>query len=76
MGCSPPGSPVHDIFHARLLERVAISTPGNLPDPGVGPIFLESPALTGGFFTTSTTWEAHLQVPLLIRVLSLFPSHL
>ena len=32
--------------------------PGDLPDPGVKPTFLESPASTGGFFTTSATWEA------------------
>ena len=29
--------------------------PGNLPDPGIKPISLMSPALAGGFFTTSTT---------------------
>ena len=32
--------------------------PGNLPYPGVEPLSLLSPALAGGFFTTSTTWEA------------------
>ena len=32
--------------------------PGNLPDPGTEPAFLMSTALAGGFFTTSTTWEA------------------
>ena len=31
---------------------------GNLPDPGTEPVSLASPALAGGFFTTSTTWEA------------------
>ena len=36
---------------------------GNLPDPGIKPLSLMSPALAGGFFTTSATWEAHL-VPL------------
>ena len=25
MDCSPPGSPIHGIFHARILEWVAIS---------------------------------------------------
>ena len=30
---------------------------GDLPDPGIEPSSLMSPALTGGFFTTSTTWE-------------------
>ena len=33
-------------------------TPGDLPDPGIEPASPASPALAGGFFTTSTTWEA------------------
>ena len=32
--------------------------PGHLPEPGVRPESLLSPALAGGFFTTSATWEA------------------
>ena len=32
--------------------------PGDLPDPGIEPLFLMSPALAGRFFTTSATWEA------------------
>ena len=32
--------------------------PGDLPNPGIEPMFLTSPALAGGFFTTTTTWEA------------------
>ena len=33
--------------------------PGDLPDPGIEPASLMSPALAGGFLTTSsTTWEA------------------
>ena len=32
--------------------------PGDLPDPGIKPSSLMSPELAGGFFTTSTTWEA------------------
>ena len=31
---------------------------GNLPHPGIEPATLMSPALAGGFLTTSTTWEA------------------
>ena len=30
---------------------------GNLPYPGMEPVSLVSPALAGGFFTTSATWE-------------------
>ena len=32
--------------------------PGDLPNPGIEPKALPSPALAGGFFTTSATWEA------------------
>ena len=37
MGCSPPGFCLHGIFPARILEWVAMSPPGNLPDPGIKP---------------------------------------
>ena len=33
--------------------------PGDLPDPGIKPVSLTSPALSDRFFTTSITWEAH-----------------
>ena len=32
--------------------------PGDLPDPGIGPASLTSPALAGMFFTTNATREA------------------
>ena len=32
---------------------------GDLPDPGIKPTSLTSPALAGRFFTTSAIWEAH-----------------
>ena len=34
-------------------------SPGDLPNPGIKPKSLKSPALAGVFFTISTTWEAH-----------------
>ena len=30
-------------------------SPGHLPNPGIKPVSLMSPALAGGFFTTSVT---------------------
>ena len=33
--------------------------PGDLPDPGIELKSPVSPALAGGFFTTSATWEAN-----------------
>ena len=40
-------------------SRLPFPTPGDLPNPGTQPASLPSPALTGGLFTTSATWEAH-----------------
>ena len=34
---------------------------GDLPNPGIKLTCLKSPALTGGFFTTSATWEVPLK---------------
>jgi len=38
MDCSPPGSSVHGIFQARMLEWVATSFSRDLPDPGIEPV--------------------------------------
>jgi len=37
MGYSLPGSSVHGIFQARVLEWVAISISRDLPNPGIEP---------------------------------------
>ena len=37
MGCSLPGSSVHGILQARILEWVAISSSGDLPNQGSNP---------------------------------------
>ena len=42
MDCSPPGSSVHGILQARILEWLPFPSPGDLPDPGIEP---RSPAL-------------------------------
>ena len=42
MGCSLPGSFIHGILQARILEWVAIPSLGGLPNPGIEP---RSPAL-------------------------------
>ena len=41
---------VRAVLQARVLEWVAFPTPGDLPDPGLEPTSLASPALAGGFF--------------------------
>jgi len=46
MDCSPPGSSVHEtLFQARILEWLPFPPPRDLPDPGIKPTPLESPAL-------------------------------
>ena len=61
MDYSSPGSSVHGLLQARILEWVAMpsSPPGDLPDPGIKPSSL---ALTGGFFTTTATWETPIYI--------------
>ena len=46
--CSPPSFSVHGILQARIQVWVAISFPGDLPDPGIEPRSptLEADALT------------------------------
>ena len=47
-------------FRQEYWSGLSFPTPGDLPDPGIEPTSLMSPALAGGFFTTSTTQEAQL----------------
>ena len=56
---SPPGSSVHGILQARILERVAISYSRDLLDPRVKPTSLESPASAGRLFTTGANIKPH-----------------
>ena len=56
MDCSLPGSSVHGIFQAIVLEWVAISfSGGDLPDPGIEP---RSPALQTGILPSEPSTEA------------------
>ena len=49
--------------------------PADLPDLGIKPASLMSPVMTGGFFTTSSTWGASY-VPLIYLSLILTPPNL
>ena len=49
MNCSPPGSSVHEILQARIPEWIAMPPPGDLPDPRIEPVSLNSLALAGVF---------------------------
>ena len=58
MYCSLPGSSVHRIFQARILEWAAMpsSRGSSWPKNRIGVAYLS--CIVGGFFTTSATWEA------------------
>ena len=45
MDCSPSGSSDHGILQARILEWVAMSSSGDLPDVGIEPASPAAPAL-------------------------------
>ena len=59
-----------DIAHEALLSMgfsrqeywsgLPCFPPEDLPKPGIKLSFLTSPALEGRFFTSGTTWEAHV----------------
>ena len=55
MDCSLPGSSVQGISQARILEQVAISSSGDLPDSGIQPM---SPILAGRFFTNEPSGKS------------------
>ena len=62
MTIAPPGSCVWDFSRQEYWSGLPFPTPGDLPDPGIKPPSLALPALAGRFFSTSTTWEAHISL--------------
>ena len=53
------------LYHLSHQDKVGVDRcglpcppPGDLPNPGIEPMSLMSPALAGRFFTTHATWEA------------------
>ena len=54
----PPGSSVHGLLQAKYWSGLPCPPPGDLPELRIKCMSLKPPALAGGFFTTSTTWES------------------
>ena len=48
-------APVHGILQAEFCTGLPCPPPGDLPQPGIKPASLVSPALAGGFFTVGST---------------------
>ena len=53
-----------ELFRQEYWSGLSFPTPGDLPDPGVRPMSLMSPALADRLVTTSATWE----VPVIYRL--------
>ena len=51
--------PPMEFSRQEYWSGLTFPSPGDLPNPGIRPVSLASPALAGGFFTTGTTWEVH-----------------
>ena len=60
MDCSPPGSSVHGIFQARILEWIAISFSRGSSKPRN---WTQVSCITGRFFTNWAIREAHIFFP-------------
>ena len=63
MDCNLPGSSVHGILQARILEWVAFRFSGNLPKPGIEP---RSPALQVDSLLAELSGEPYLSIYLSI----------
>ena len=50
--CSPPGSSVHGILQAAILEQAALPSSRGSSRPGDRTVSPAAPALAGRFFTT------------------------
>ena len=55
-------------------SRLPCPPPGDLPNPGIEPSSLASPALAGGFSATITTWEAPMDRRILFFVHAIYKS--
>ena len=64
MDYSRPGSFVHGIHQARILEWVAMPSSRDLPDPGIESLSLAAPA----FFTAEPPWKAPLMVTFCVKL--------
>ena len=63
--CNPIWTVAHwaplsmEFFRQEYWSGLPCPPPGDPLDPEIKPLFLTSPELSGGIFTTSITWEAH-----------------
>ena len=73
MDCNPPGSSVHELFQARILEWLPFLFPGDLPDPVIKP---GSPSIAGRVFIFWGTFLMKQNIELFIWSSSPTPGHM
>ena len=61
MDDSLPGSSGHGILQARILEWTAMPSSRDLPNPGIKPVSLMSPALAGKLFTITPPRKLYIR---------------
>ena len=69
MDYSLSGSSVHGISQAGILQWAPISSPGDLPDPGLRPA---SPTLASGFFTVASPGSSLIDFLTLLIIVQLY----
>ena len=62
MDCSLPAPLPMEFSRQEYWSGLSFPPPGDLPHPGIEPTSLVSPALAGGFFTTTPPGKALLQL--------------
>ena len=68
MDCTPQAPLSIGFPSQEYWNRLPSPSPGDLPDPGIEPLSVVSPALAGRFFTTTATWEAHFMCKCMYKV--------
>ena len=66
MDCSQPGSSIRGISQTRILEWVAISSPGDLPDSVIEPMFPVSPELQADSLSSEPLEKLHSTLTIII----------
>ena len=55
------------ILHQEYWSGLPFPSPGDLPNPGIKPISVMSPAEADAFFTPSTTWECNYKNYIILK---------
>ena len=75
MDCSPPGSSVHEILQARVLEWVAISSSRGSSQPRDGTQVSCDSCIGRWILYHCATWKAHLYVCVCVCVYTYMYTH-